>query len=84
MTPKEKSDALYEKAGNYNLQSVGFNKGSFSPIKAIDIALITVDEIYSLPNLKVGRFEGEEDIEMYYSYWEDVKKCLIKKGKRSN
>lgn len=41
-------------------------------------ALICVEEIYKLNQLKVGRYEGEIDEEMYYSYWEDFKQLIEK------
>lgn len=41
-------------------------------------ALICVNEIYRLNDLKVGRYEGEKNTEMYYSYWEEVKEELNK------
>ena len=46
--------------------------------QAKQCALICVDEIYKLNNLDVGRYEGEQNIEMYYSYWEEVKQEIEK------
>lgn len=79
MEPQKKAEELYKKAGNFNKQTIGLNKGSFSPVKAVDIALITVDEV-----LRVLRYFNEENAyreDMTKTYWNKVKNELIKKAK---
>lgn len=82
MSPKEKAEELYKKAGSLNKQSIGFNKDSFSPIKAVDIALITVDEVYGILRYFIEENAYREDITK--SYWRKVKNELIKIAERSN
>jgi len=80
MTPKEKAQSLYEKAGSFNKQNIGLNKGSFPIVKAVDIAMMTVDEIIQEYENKIisGRpshFGGLRN------YWVEVKNELINKIK---
>jgi hypothetical protein len=64
MTPKEKAFELYFK---FYRDIIADNN------RAKQSALIAVDEIYKLP-LKVGQYlDNEKKIEMYFSYWENVK-----------
>ena len=77
MTPKEKAEELYKKVGGYNKQTTGLSKGSFSPVKAVDIALVAVDEV-----LGVLRYFNEENAfreDIKKKYWHDVKRHLIDK-----
>ena len=77
MTPKEKAEELYKKVGSYNKQTTGLSKGSFSPVKAVDIALVAVDEV-----LGVLRYFNEENAfreDIKKKYWHDVKRHLIDK-----
>lgn len=74
MTPKEKAEELYKKVGSYNKQTTGLSKGSFSPVKAVDIALVAVDEV-----LGVLRYFNEENAfreDITKKYWYDVKRHL--------
>ena len=82
MTPKEKAEELYKKAGSFNKHSFGLNKGSFSPQKAVDIALITVDEVLGVLRYFIEENAYREDITK--TYWQKVKNELIKIAKRSN
>ena len=75
MTPKEKAKELVTKFAEIEDEQPIFVI-SYTQVKKC--ALICVDEIYKLNQLKVGRYEGERDIEMYYSYWEDVKQEIEK------
>ena len=79
MTPKEKAEELYKTAGSFNKQSIGYAKGSFSPVKAVDIAIITVDEV-----LGVLRYFNEENAyreDITRAYWQKVKNELKNKLK---
>ena len=74
MTPKEKAEELYKKAGSYNKQTIGLSKGSFSPVKAVDIALVAVDEVIGV--LKYFNEENAFREDITKKYWYDVKKHL--------
>ena len=74
MTTKQKAKELVAKMKDQFFME----RDNVKVLKAKQCALICVDEIYKLNQLKVGRYEGERDIEMYYSYWEDVKQEIEK------
>lgn len=80
MTPKEKAQELYEKTGGFNKQTIGLNKGSFSIVKAVNIAMITVDEIIQEYENKIisGR---PSHFGALKNYWIEVKNELINKIK---
>jgi len=42
---KEKAIELYQQFGQFNKISIGFNKGTFSKQKAVDCAMILVDQV---------------------------------------
>ena len=77
MTPKEKAEELYKKAGSYNKQTIGLSKCSFSPVKAVDIALVAVDEVIGV--LKYFNEENAFREDITKKYWYDVKKHLKEK-----
>lgn len=77
MTPKEKAEELYKKVDTYNKQTIGLSKGSFSPVKAVDIALVTVDEVIGV--LKYFNEENAFREDITKKYWYAVKKHLKEK-----
>ena len=78
MTPQEKAKRLVFEFEKITLPMTSIIATDEVCGEAKKCALICVDEIYKLNQLKVGRYEGERDIEMYYSYWEDVKQEIEK------
>lgn len=70
MTPKEKAEELYKKAGSYNKQTIGLSK-------AVDIALVAVDEVIGV--LKYFNEENAYREDITKKYWYDVKRHLKEK-----
>jgi hypothetical protein len=70
MTPaQEKAEELIE-------NMLFCYQGHIDEYTARQCALVAVEEIYKL-NLKVGFYLiTDEDKEMYYSFWEDVKDAI--------
>ena len=74
MKSKEKAEQLYQKSGSFCKIGMGRNT-SFSRQKAVDIAMITVDEMLEL---RKGYFDCTNPMNDE-SYWQLVRNYLIKK-----
>lgn len=71
MTPKEKAIELID---TFRMNVLDYEGCSINTHKAIQCALIAVDEIYAL-RLTYGQYlDYDLDKINYASYWEDVKK----------
>jgi hypothetical protein len=73
MTPKEKAKELMSKFIGISLSQVNELVDGIRIRLAKESTLLLVDEIYKLP-LKIGQYLDEEiNVEMYFSFWEEVK-----------
>jgi hypothetical protein len=74
MTPKEKAEELVNTILDklYNDGSLSFKRILYA--KAIECALITVDEIQKLPNIGYNHNRDESQ----YDYWQEVKQQIEK------
>jgi hypothetical protein len=78
MTSKEKAKELLKTFTLFLGDDGALKEYWTDKLEAKRNASLAIAEIYKLP-LKVGQyFDSEKNIEMYYSYWEEVKQEIEK------